>query len=426
MNHDILKTIIFDQHAIIQRSKIVPRQYRFDPEANYVVTGIRRAGKSMLLYGQAQELVRDGLPWNRVIYINFEDERLSEMTVSDLQDIVAVQSELSEERGVYFFDEIQNVPGWERFARRLADAGERVYITGSNAKMLSREMASALGGRYQELYVLPYSFSEYLDARGITHSMDAILATHSAGRIAAAALDYLSHGGFPESLRMISPREYVSNVYQKILLGDIVARNHLKNNVAMQLLVKKVAESVMQETSYSRLHNTLKTIGLNVTKDSIIDYIGFAKDAYLLFTVKNWFSKFAEREAAPKYYFTDNGLLNLFLIQKDSALLENLVAIELMRRYGEQVWFAHSAKTGIDVDFVLPEAQTAVQVCLSLNDTATEREIDSLVRLADTTPEFEQLWIITRGEQRRLERNGHIIQVLALPRFLLEKPEPVN
>ena len=155
MNREILKSVIFDQHEIIRNADIVHRRYFLDSQANYVVTGLRRAGKSTLLYGLVQDLVARGVDWRRIIYINFEDERLAEFTLSDFNDILVVQSELSDEEGFFFLDEVQNIDGWEKFARRLADSGRRVYITGSNAKMLSTQIETTLGGRYLTRYVTP-------------------------------------------------------------------------------------------------------------------------------------------------------------------------------------------------------------------------------------------------------------------------------
>ena len=151
VQHDLLKRIILEQHEVIRRTEIVPRLIPLSSDISQVLTGIRRAGKSTLLYSLVKRLVTDGIGWNRIIYINFEDERLTEMTAADLNDILAVQSEMSDQKGYFFFDEIQNIPGWEKFARRMADRHEFVQITGSNAKMLSREMQSTLGGRYLEI-----------------------------------------------------------------------------------------------------------------------------------------------------------------------------------------------------------------------------------------------------------------------------------
>ena len=273
MNHDLLKNIIYDQHELIQNADIVARpSYRFEPNANYVLVGLRRAGKSTLLFKIVQDLVAKGVTWEQIIYINFEDERLSEFQKEDFNDILSVQSELSAERGYFFFDEIQIVPGWEKFCRRMADAKEHVYVTGSNASMLSREISTTLGGRYLTKYVTPYDFDEYLTAQNVPHDTRALLRTKANGRIRSYCAEYLQYGGFPEAIQYTAKREYISSVYQKILLGDIITRNGIRNDYAIKILMKKLAESVKSEISYTKLHGILKSIGISVGKESIIDY----------------------------------------------------------------------------------------------------------------------------------------------------------
>ena len=322
MNHDLLKNIIYDQHELIQNADIVARpSYSFEPNANYVLVGLRRAGKSTLLFKIVQDLVAKGVTWEQIIYINFEDERLSEFQKEDFNDILSVQSELSAERGYFFFDEIQIVPGWEKFCRRMADTKEHVYVTGSNASMLSREISTTLGGRYLTKYVTPYDFDEYLTAQNVPHDTRALLQTKANGRIRSYCAEYLQYGGFPEAIQYTAKREYISGIYQKILLGDIITRNGIRNDYAIKILMKKLAESVKSEISYTKLHGILKSIGISVGKESIIDYIQYAKDAYLIFSVQNYYARFAEKESNPKYYFSDNGLLNLFLDDKKPSLL---------------------------------------------------------------------------------------------------------
>jgi predicted AAA+ superfamily ATPase len=299
MNHDLLKNIIYDQHELIQNADIVARpSYSFEPNANYVLVGLRRAGKSTLLFKIVQDLVAKGVTWEQIIYINFEDERLSEFQKEDFNDILSVQSELSAERGYFFFDEIQIVPGWEKFCRRMADAKEHVYVTGSNASMLSQEISTTLGGRYLTKYVTPYDFDEYLTAQNVPHDTRALLQTKANGRIRSYCAEYLQYGGFPEAIQYTAKREYISSVYQKILLGDIITRNGIRNDYAIKILMKKLAESVKSEISYTKLHGILKSIGISVGKESIIDYIQDAKDAYLIFSVQNYYARFAEKESS--------------------------------------------------------------------------------------------------------------------------------
>ena len=420
MDHEVLKSVIFDQREIIQNARIVPRRYTFDSQANYVVTGLRRAGKSTLLYKIVRDLVESGVDWNRIIYINFEDERLAEFSIGDFNDILSVHSELSTQPGYYFFDEIQNVNGWEKFARRLADAGERVWITGSNAKMLSSQIATTLGGRYLVKHVTPYRFDEYLDASGIAHDSNALYSTKAKGAIAGAFDAFYQHGGFPESLRYDSPREYVESVYQKVLLGDMAARNNVRNPDALRVLMKKVAETVCNETSATALHGMLNALGYKISKATLLDYLAMARESYLLFEVKNAVAKFVEREGNPKRYFSDNGLLNLFLIGKEPALLENEIAVAMLDAFGEELHYLKSPKNGIDVDFYVPEQGLAVQVAYSLSDSAKPREVGNLVKLANISDSALRLIIVTKEEERVIEEDGKRIEIKPAWKFLLQ------
>ena len=418
MNHDILKEVIFDQHEIIKKTKIVPRDYDFDLNANYVLIGLRRAGKSTLLYKIVKDLVEKGIEWNQIIYINFEDERLAEFSLNDFNDLLSVQAELTDKIGYFFLDEIQNIEGWEKFARRMADSKEHTFITGSNAKMLSQEIENRLGGRYLTKYITPYNFTEFLTAKQIDFSDKSIFGTKESGKIKREFSEYFYFGGFPETLNYQNKREYVSSIYQKVLLGDIAARNGIRNPNGLQLLMKKIAESVKDEISYSKLHNILKTIGVKISKDIVIDYIGYAKQSFLIFTIKNYFSKFVEKETTPKYYFNDNGLLNLFLNKEEPRLLENLVAINLWNKFKGNVYYLKSQN--LDVDFYIEETGTAIQVAYSITNISDDRETKSLVEAAKTLKEAKEFVIITYEEEKELNIDGVKIQVIPVWKWLFK------
>lgn len=418
MNHDILKEVIFDQHEIIKKTKIVPRDYDFDLNANYVLIGLRRAGKSTLLYKIVKDLVEKGIEWNQIIYINFEDERLAEFSLNDFNDLLSVQAELTDKIGYFFLDEIQNIEGWEKFARRMADSKEHTFITGSNAKMLSQEIENRLGGRYFTKYITPYNFKEFLTAKQIDFSDKSIFGTKESGKIKREFSEYFYFGGFPETLNYQNKREYVSSIYQKVLLGDIAARNGIRNPNGLQLLMKKIAESVKDEISYSKLHNILKTIGVKISKDIVIDYIEYAKQSFLIFAIKNYFSKFVEKETTPKYYFNDNGLLNLFLNKEEPRLLENLVAINLWNNYKGNVYYLKSQN--LDVDFFIEETGTAIQVAYSITNISDDRETKSLVEAAKTLKEAKEFVIITYEEEKELNMDGVKIQVIPVWKWLLK------
>ena len=420
MQHDLLKRVILDQHEVIRRAEIVPRTITLSHEVNQVLTGIRRAGKSTLLYSLVNQLVAGGVEWSRIIYVNFEDERLTEMTAADLNDILAVQSEMSGQRGYFFFDEIQNISGWEKFARRMADRRESVQITGSSAKMLSREIGSTLGGRYLDKHIWPYSFEEYLRAVGTPCGETELIETVAHGRIRAGCSAYLEDGGLPESVRYPSKRDYLSSVYQKVLLGDIVTRNNLRNSGAVALLVKKIAETVMRDVSYANLYGNLKAVGIKISKDTIIEYVNYIMDSYLVFKLYNHFSAFAERETTPKYYFTDNGILNLFLSDKKSALLENAVAVWLRQHHGEEVCYLKSSSAGLDIDFYIPSEHTAIQVCLQVNDRSSGREIGNLLKASASMPDLSRLIIVTSEGSPSRHPDRPEIELIPIDVFLLK------
>ena len=411
MNHTLLKSVIYDQHEFIRNFQIVPRNYEFEENGNYVLVGLRRAGKSTLLYKIVLDLVASGVDWDQIIYINFEDERLSEFTVADFNDILSVQSELSDKKGYFFLDEVQNIDGWEKFARRMADSKEHIYITGSNARMLSREIETTLGGRFFAKHITPYTFGEYLTACEIPHNEPAMLGTKTNGKIRAACAQYLQYK---------AKREYISGVYQKVLLGDIITRNKIRNDYAVKILVKKIAESVRNEISYSKLQKTLHAVNVSLAKDTIADYIRYAEDAYLLFHLQNYYANLIEKESYPKFYFSDNGILSLFLDRKESVQLENMVAVALARAYPDDVYYLKSAKTNIDIDFYVPSVCLAVQAAYSIEGEARAREVGNLKKLAKNSQEGTRFIIVTYEEEETIQEDGVTIDVMPLYKFLLE------
>lgn len=221
----------------------------------------------------------------------------------------------------------------------MADYHEQVMITGSNADMLSSKMESRLGGRYFSKTILPFSFEEFLDYRNVPHEEESFLSTSGNGRIRACAQEYVKWGGLPESFDYKDKRAYIQSVYDKVLLGDIIVRNKIKNPSAIRMMIKKISETIMHEVSYNRLASVIRATGISVSVDSIINYVQYAKDAFLIFATSNYVAKFSERESTPRFYFMDNGILSLFLFDKNSVLLENATAVFLRREYGEKVYY---------------------------------------------------------------------------------------
>ena len=423
MNRDTLKQIMVDQKDIYLNNEVITRHYPLEENINYCFVGIRRTGKSYMMYQQIQSLLAKKVPLSQIVYVNFEDERLLEMTSDDLNTILEIGLEFSGagNKPYLFLDEIQNIDGWEKFVRRIADMKYRINITGSNSKMLSREIASTLGGRFVIMNIYPYSFSEYLIANGKEKNYLDTISTSDKAEVLSLYEEYVTYGAFPELVEIRNKRTFLSSIYQTVYLGDIITRNKITNDFAVKLLLKKIAESITKPLSFSRLTNIAKSAGTSLGKQTVINYVGYMSDSYLIFPLANYAAKLIEKETSPKYYFMDTGLVGLMLLDCKSAQLENLVAIELVRRYGvENVFYFEN---NVEIDFYVPDEKLAIQVSLKvLDDMDTrERETRAFVRLHNFIPESRCL-IITNSEEATLECEGIQIAVLPAWKWLLETP----
>ena len=237
---------------------------------------------------------------SQIIYVNFEDERLLEMTAEDLNLILEIGLEISETdiKPYLFLDEIQNINGWEKFVRRIADMKYRINITGSNSKMLSSEIASTLGGRFVIMNIYPYSFSEYLIANNMTKNYLDVISTKDRADVQNQYNKYVTYGAFPELVEIRNKRAFLSSIYQTVYLGDIITRNKITNDFAIRLILKKIAESVTKPLSYNRLTNILKSSGMSIGKQTVINYVSYMTDSYLLFTLQNYAAKLVEKETS--------------------------------------------------------------------------------------------------------------------------------
>ena len=185
--------------------------------------------------------------------------------------------------------------------------------------MLSRDIETVLGNRYLDADIYPYSFKEYLGAKGVALEVNWMYGRQK-NDVVYAFNEYFRWGGFPELVMYQNKRRWLNRLYEKILLGDIVQRNHIQNETAVRLTIKRLAESVMQPISYNRIAHLIQSVGLRTTPASVMDYAKFAKDACLIFSVDNYASKFAEKETVKKHYFVDNGLLNIFINDPETSL----------------------------------------------------------------------------------------------------------
>lgn len=417
LNKDLIKDIIVENQRFVSTVIFHQREYVFEDSLNYVLVGLRRAGKSYLLYQRMRQLIDRGHNVEEMCYFNFEDDRLGVITMEDLDTIKSAYEEMYDSRPFFFFDEIQVVDGWEKFARRLADQKYRVYITGSNAKMLSSEIATTLGGRYAIKEVFPLSFAEFLSFEGIDVKRNNALHLHKK-EIMKHFETYFRFGGLPETVNLQDKRSWLSGLFNKIFFGDLIARYDIRNDFGLRLLAKKLAESVKQPSSYNRLANVVTSAGKKTSTDTVIDYVRYMCESWLLLPVENIVGKLTERNTQRKYYFIDNGILNLFLADPESSLLENMVAINLVKQWGDQVYFYHN---GVEVDFYLPEQKKLIQASYDMQDDETrEREIEALIKVAKRLG-VDDLLIVTKDEESVVERSSKVIKVVPSWKWLLEK-----
>ena len=301
MDIELLKKILMDNRRMISRIEFIKRDIILEDGLNYVFVGLRQAGKSFLMYQRIHQLLESGHSIDEIVYLNLDDERLFGMTVDDLDLILQAHYQLNDCTPVLFLDEIQNIDHWEHFARRLANEKYRVYITGSNAKMLSSEVATTLGGRYMIQEVYPYSLVEYLRANGLSLSKNWMYDSETTNHIQRLFSTYFYYGGFPESVPLTQKRSWLSVLYQKIFLGDLVTRYKIRNDISLKLLVKKLSESVKQPSSFTRLANIVSSAGQKIQTSTVIEYVKYMEETWLLFSLANYAAKFAEKESAKKY-----------------------------------------------------------------------------------------------------------------------------
>lgn len=422
MDKEIFKTLIIEGQELLQEVKLNRRHFNFEEQGRYVLVGVRQAGKSYLLYQRAQMMLEAGHSIHEIVYINFDDERLMGMKAEDFDLILQAYNSMYDRTPILFFDEIQNIAGWEHFARRLANQKFMVFITGSNAKMLSQDIATTLGARYFDERVFPYSFPEYLEAKGLNLKKEWL---HSKQRNTVQLLfsEYYRWGGFPELIMYDNKRHWLNGLYEKILLGDVIQHNGIKNSQALRLAVKRLAESVGQPVAYNRLANLVKATGISTNTASIIDYIRYVKEACLMFTLDNYASKFVEKETTKKHYFSDNGLLGIFKNSADASMLENICAIELYKRYNADDVSRHLYyyNRNVEIDFYIPEERTAIQVSYSIADEETrKREVNALIQLNSFEP-LEHALIITYDQEEVIETKGLRISVVPVWQWLLKE-----
>ncbi len=370
------------------------------------IIGIRRCGKTYLLYQVIKEL-RKTIKKEEIFYINFEDERLSDFSVEDFSKINELYFKLNpKSTKIYMvFDEIQNINHWQKFLRRIIDKGNyRIFITGSSSKLLSKEIATSLRGRTLSFSLLPFSFRRFLTAKNFEIPDVDASTEKERGIIKKFLEEYLHFGGFPEivnydkNLKIKTLKSY----WDLIIYRDLVERYNIKNIRAFKYLMRLVVESSAKEVSIRNIYNFMVSQKVRVSKTKTYEYFSFLEDINFVFPIRKFSFKFKAVEGSiPKLYVCDTGFINLFDRETIGRKMENLVATELIRRtvYENELQKIHYWRdySGLEVDFVISEnheVKELIQVCYEINFKTRKRELDALIK-ASGELKCENLLVVT-------------------------------
>ena len=411
MNIEVLQQVIADQKLMVAgKSRGIPRlinsTLHLKSDLISVISGIRRSGKSTLTLQLADH-------YSSFHFITFDDERLMNFTVDDFNALLVEMKRGGESRTIVM-DEVQEVNGWERFVRRLHDEGYKVIITGSNAKLLSSELATHLTGRYLKTELYPFSFAEYLSLKNID---PAEKTSNNLALVLTAFDEFLLHGGFPEYLKT-NEQEVLKRIYDDIVYRDLIVRFGIRNVNGFKNLTQYLFTNFTSETGYLPL---AKLLGFN-SATSIKDYLNILSEGYLIFELTKYdFSLKRQYTSNRKIYVIDNGLRNIVAFRTSAdmgRLLENTVFLELKRR-GLDVWY-YKSKDNRETDFLVnPTKPVLIQVCYDLQNPGTrQREISSL-SVCMKELKLDYGIILTKNEEEVINTGNAVIKVIPVWKWLL-------
>lgn len=411
----ILKDIIEDQKSFLQKKDHIPRVFDeniIHSEQIVIITGIRRCGKSVLLQ-QIRKKCKQ-----RDYFFNFDDDRLSSFTQENFQDLYEVFIELYGQQDYFFFDEIQNIKGWEHFVKRLYNQGKKIFITGSNANMLSKELGTLLTGCYISIELYPFSFAEFLSFNHEKTLVRNYNGTKSKAKVQSYFEKYLLMGGFPLYLRN-EDNLILKTLYDNILYRDIMVRNQITNEKELKEMVFFIISNIGKPLTYTSLAKVIN-IKNSTTIKTYLDYI---ENTYLLFSISKYDVSLKAQIRNPKKIYCIDTALSLqlgFRVGKDiGRMLENLVFIELKRRGKEIFYYNNNA---CECDFVTREGfriTNAFQVCYDMSDKLTEqREIEGLYAALQEFS-LQEGFIITDSRNETITYKDKTIHILPCWQWLL-------
>ena len=399
MTPELLKRIIADQQEeefsshVTREEEGKLKQFAKNKEI-IVITGVRRCGKSVLLqHIRNQNVQKD-------YYFNFEDERLATFSSEHFQMLQEIFVEMFGNQKIFYFDEIQNIEKWELFVRRLYNAGNKIYITGSNATLFSDELGTRLTGRYIALKMYPFSFAEFVRYQLPDLLQKEALSTTQIGAMLNLFNQYCQKGGFPEYVKH-GQVEYLHSLYESIIYRDIISRYKITNAKPLKEIVFYLASNCSKEMTYSSIK---KGLGLG-SATTVSDYCGYLESSFLCFFVNRYSDSVKVQMQSPKkVYFIDHEFARIigFRFSEDKGRgLENIIFIELKRRVFEVFYYRENK----ECDFIIRKngvIEGAIQVCHSIQDEKTrKREFDGLLEALERFSLHEGIILTEREEETK-------------------------
>jgi predicted AAA+ superfamily ATPase len=402
----------------IEREKLAEIEQAAQAPHAIIVSGLRRVGKSTLLAQLAHKLGEDSF-----FYVNFEDDRFLGFKVEDADDLYQMLVEVFGDRRIFIIDEVQNIPGWEHFVRRLMDLGMKFFISGSNASLLSRELGTRLTGRYVPVELFPFSFEEFLCFRGEPVPDIQRMMTVERALLKGALNTYLQSGGIPDALKY-PELPLLRTLYDDVLYRDIATRYRIDAVSTLKELAFYLISNPASLVSYNKLKEQFRLGSVN----TISSYVDYMENSWLVFTLKRYDFSVKRQQIAPKkVYCIDTGLANAVgfnFSPNTGKLLENLVFLALRRQTREI--FYYTTPGGYEIDFFLPEKQQLIQVAQHLENPATrEREIRAL---EDAIPaaNAKSALIITDENEETFAVSGIPVEVLSAAEWMLKRQDKAS
>lgn len=392
-----------------------------------VIFGSRRSGKTYFLYLLIKKILAGGVAKERILYVNFENPNLIGADIKDLVKLLEVFYELypknKNQKTFLFFDEIQNIPGWEVFIRHAIDAeNTQIILSGSSSKLLSKEIATSLRGRTIAHLMLPFSFKETLRAKNIAYGK--YLSSADQAKIMKVFNYYLNNGGYPEIVLYPEGKDkIVGDIIEATIFKDLIERHKIRNIKVIKMMFQQLVRA--KEFSVHRFFNFLKSMNIKVSKNSLYNFLEYFNDAFVFFPLRKFSYSLKEVEKSmPKIFTVDNALIDSVISNENGKKFENLVFLKLLqKKLMVNRDFFYYKLIGGEIDFAIKEKGKIVlliQSCFDLSDLQTkEREIKSLVQASDKLS-CDNLLLINNEEEKEEKFGKKTIKFVPLWKWLLE------